>query len=97
MKKKVSERMMTSPQKVAQMQHYWDMLWHLTPDKDKKKNLEKRFGIRNIKLDRNGKILSFEQTEKKIRGFGQFLEAKQQTAVFTFGRLNPPTTGHQKL
>ena len=97
MKKKVSERMMTSPQKVAQMQHYWDMLWHLTPDKDKKKNLEKRFGIRNIKLDRNGKILSFEQTEKKIRGFGQFLEAKQQTAVFSFGRLNPPTTGHQKL
>ena len=97
MKKKVSERMMTSPQKVAQMQHYWDMLWHLTPDKDKKKNLERRFGIRNIKLDRNGKILSFEQTEKKIRGFGQFLEAKQQTAVFSFGRLNPPTTGHQKL
>ena len=41
--------------------------------------------------------MSFEQTEKKIRGFGQFLEAKKQTAVFSFGRLNPPTTGHQKL
>ena len=97
MKKKVSERLMTSPQKLAQMQHYWDNLWHMTPDKDKKKNLERRFGIRNIKVDKRGKILSFEQVEKKIRGFGQFLEAKQQTAVFSFGRLNPPTTGHQKL
>ena len=97
MKKKVSERLMTSPQKIAQMQHYWDNLWHMTPDKDKKKNLERRFGIRNIKVDNRGKILSFEQVEKKIRGFGQFLEAKQQTAVFSFGRLNPPTTGHQKL
>ena len=97
MKKKVSERLMTSPQKIAQMQHYWDNLWHMTPDKDKKKNLERRFGIRNIKVDKRGKILSFEQVEKKIRGFGQFLEAKQQTAVFSFGRLNPPTTGHQKL
>ena len=95
--KKVSERLMTSPQKIAQMQHYWDNIWHLTPDKDKKKNLERRFGIRNIKVDNRGKILSFEEIEKKIRGFGQFLEAKQQTAVFSFGRLNPPTTGHQKL
>ena len=97
MKKKVSERLMTNPQKLAQMQHYWDNIWHLTPDKDKKKNLERRFGIRNIKVDNRGKILSFEEIEKKIRGFGQFLEAKQQTAVFSFGRLNPPTTGHQKL
>jgi phosphopantetheine adenylyltransferase len=95
--KKVSERLMTNPQKLAQMQHYWDALWHLTPDKDKKKNLERRFGIRNIKVDNRGKILSFEQTEKKIRGFEQFLEAKQKTAVFSFGRLNPPTVGHQKL
>ena len=36
--KKVSERLMTNPQKLAQMQHYWDNIWHLTPDKDKKKN-----------------------------------------------------------
>ena len=35
MKKDTNERMMTSPQKLAQMQHYWDKLWHLTPDKDK--------------------------------------------------------------
>ena len=94
---KVSERMMSSPQKVAQMQHYWDNLWHMTPDKDKKKNLERRFGIKNIKVDKRGKILSFEEIEKKVRSFEQFLEAKQKTAVFSFGRLNPPTIGHQKL
>ena len=89
--------MMSSPQKVAQMQHYWDNIWHLTPDKDKKKNLERRFGIKNIKVDKRGKILSFEEIEKKVRSFGQFLEAKQKTVVFSFGRLNPPTVGHQKL
>ena len=43
------------------MQHYWDKLWHLTPEKDKKKNLERRFGIKNIKVDKRGKILSFEE------------------------------------
>ena len=94
---KISERAMTNPQKLTQMQHYWDALWHLTPDNDKKKNLEKRFGIRNIKIDNRGKILSFEEIEKKVKSFEQFLEAKQKTVVFSFGRLNPPTVGHQKL
>ena len=97
MKNKVSERIMSTPQKLTQMQHYWDAIWHLTPDKDKKKNLERRFGIKNIKVDKRGKILSFEEVEKKVRGFEQFLEAKQKTAVFSFGRMNPPTIGHQKL
>ena len=95
--KKVSERMMSTSQKLTQMQHYWDAIWHLTPDKDKKKNLERRFGIKNIKVDKRGKILSFEEIEKKVRSFEQFLEAKQKTVVFSFGRLNPPTVGHQKL
>ena len=95
--KKVSERMMSTSQKLTQMQHYWDAIWHLTPDKDKKKNLERRFGIKNIKVDKRGKILSFEEVEKKVRSFEQFLEAKQKTVVFSFGRLNPPTVGHQKL
>ena len=49
--KKVTERLMSNPQKIAQMQYYWNKLWHLTPDKDKKKNLEKRFGIKNLKVD----------------------------------------------
>ena len=94
---KVSERSMSNLQKVTQMQHYWDNLWHMTPDKDKKKNLERRFGIKNIKVDKRGKILSFEEIEKKVKGFEQFLEAKQKTVVFSFGRLNPPSVGHQKL
>ena len=34
---KVSERSMSMMQRITQMQHYWDKLWHLTPDKDKKK------------------------------------------------------------
>ena len=89
--------MMTNPQKLTQMQYYWDKLWHLPPEKDKKKNLERRFGIKNIKVDKRGKILSFEEIEKKVRSFEQFLEAKQKTVVFSFGRLNPPTVGHQKL
>ena len=25
------------------------------------------------------------------------IEAKQKTAVFAFGRMNPPTIGHSKL
>ena len=38
-----------------------------------------------------------EEIERKIDGFAQFLEAQQKTVVFSFGRLNPPTIGHQKL
>ena len=62
-KKKVSERTMTQPQKVAQMQHYWDNLDHMASDERKKKSLEMRFKIRNIKLDprKKGKILSFDE------------------------------------
>ena len=32
-----------------------------------------------------------------IKGFRELTEAKGDTAVFTFGRFNPPTTGHEKL
>jgi predicted kinase/phosphopantetheine adenylyltransferase len=33
-----------------------------------------------------------------VKKFGKFLtEAKDKGAVFTFGRFNPPTTGHEKL
>ena len=32
-----------------------------------------------------------------IKGFRELIEAKGDTAVFTFGRFNPPTTGHEKL
>lgn len=55
------ERLMTQPQKVAQMQHYWDNLWHMATDKVKKKSMFTRFGIKNIKLGKNGKIISFDE------------------------------------
>ena len=32
-----------------------------------------------------------------MKKFSQFVEAVGKTAVFTFGRFNPPTIGHQKL
>ena len=32
-----------------------------------------------------------------IKSFRELTEAKGDTAVFTFGRFNPPTTGHEKL
>ena len=105
MKKKISERTLTSKQAITQMNHYWKDLDHLASDAVKKKSMDDRFGIKDIKLDRYGNIISFnkykrgqfEQQESKIEGFSKFLEAKQKTAVFSFGRLNPPTIGHQKL
>ena len=186
MKKKLSERTLTSKQAVTQMNHYWKDLDHLASDDKKKKNMDMRFGIKDIKLDRYGNIISFnkykrgafeeleideamsrkdmlklalakhkykksggkvekqpptpakgdakaakdiqdyrkklkgipnfhhphnpvakqqrykygrkkEEVESKIEGFSKFLESKQKTAVFSFGRFNPPTIGHQKL
>ena len=35
--------------------------------------------------------------KNKMRSFREILEARGDTAVFTFGRFNPPTTGHEKL
>ena len=32
-----------------------------------------------------------------IQSFKQFKEATEKSVVFTFGRFNPPTTGHEKL
>ena len=32
-----------------------------------------------------------------MKNFSQFVEGKKSIAVFTFGRFNPPTVGHQKL
>ena len=173
MKKKVSERTLTSKQAVTQMNHYWKDLDHMASDVVKKKNMDMRFGIKDIKLDRYGNIVSFDKykrgafeeleidevygtvkisgkrgrlvqhspgevvfvgnkkqaeknlkqlkkdggdgyimqgvtikvgekvkgigEERKIDGFSKFLEAQQKTVVFSFGRLNPPTIGHQKL
>ena len=63
--KKVSERLMSTKQKVDQMQHYWKDLDHMRSVEDKKKNMKRRFGIKNIKLDSRGKILSFEEVDNQ--------------------------------
>ena len=60
----VDERVMSSPQKVTQMNNYWKDLDHMASDERKKKNMETRFGIKNIKLDKKGNILSFESVEE---------------------------------
>ena len=57
----IDEREMTNPQKVSQMQHYWDDLDHIATDERKKKSMQTRFGIKNIKFNQKGKIVSFEE------------------------------------
>ena len=32
-----------------------------------------------------------------MKSFKKLFEAKDEKVVFTFGRFNPPTTGHEKL
>jgi len=32
-----------------------------------------------------------------MKKFSEIIEARGDTAVVTFGRFNPPTTGHEKL
>ena len=64
MKKKVSERTLTSKQQVTQMNHYWKDLDHMASDDAKKKSMDIRFGIRNIKLDRYGNIISFDKYKR---------------------------------
>jgi hypothetical protein len=62
--KKVDERLMSSTQKVVQMQHYWAALDRMASDERKKKNMKSRFGIKNIKLDKRGNIVSFDESDK---------------------------------
>ena len=64
MKKKISERLMTTKQQVGQMNRYWKDLDHLASDDVKKKNMDRRFGIKNIKLDRYGNIISFDKYKR---------------------------------
>ena len=60
----VDERQLSTPQKVQQMNFYWKDLDHLASDELKKKKMQMKFGIKNIKLDQKGKILSFESVEE---------------------------------
>jgi len=61
----IAERQMSTPQKVQQMNFYWKDLDHLASDEMKKKKMQMKFGIKNIKLDPKGKILSFESVEEE--------------------------------
>ena len=104
----IDERMMTSPQKLAQMQHYWDNLDHMASDEIKKKNMKMRFGIRNIKLGNRGrKILSFEedrdykveykkfQSSKKMRKYRAELN-KYNRDRGTYGNGDGKDASHKK-
>ena len=105
----IDERMMTSPQKLAQMQHYWDNLDHMASDERKKKNMQMRFGIRNIKLDprSKNKILSFDedrdykveykkfQSSKKMRKYRAELN-KYNRDKGTYGNGDGKDESHKK-
>jgi hypothetical protein len=60
----IAERQLSTPQKVQQMNYYWKDLDHLASDEMKKKKMAMKFGIKNIKLDPKGKIMSFESVEE---------------------------------
>ena len=46
------------------MQRYWTDLSHLASDDAKKKSMDSRFGIQNIKLDKKGKKIISYKTER---------------------------------
>ena len=73
----VDERVMDSKQKVTQMRHYWDDLDRGASDERKKKSLEIRFKIKNIKLDRRGKIISFEEDRDYKDEYKKFQSSKK--------------------
>ena len=63
--KSFKEYAMSSRQQIQQMQRYWTDLSHLASDDAKKKSMDSRFGIRNIKLDKRGKIISYKTERGK--------------------------------
>jgi len=63
----ITERQLSTPQKVQQMNFYWKDLDHLASDELKKKKMAMKFGIKNIKLDQKGKIMSFESVGRDYR------------------------------
>jgi hypothetical protein len=63
--KSFKEYAMTSRQQIQQMQRYWTDLSHLASDDAKKKSMDSRFGVRNIKLDKKGNIISYKTERGK--------------------------------
>ena len=64
--KSFKEYAMTSRQQISQIQRYWTDLSHMASDDTKKKSMDSRFGIRNIKLDKKGNIISFKTERGKL-------------------------------
>ena len=64
--KSFKEYAMSSRQQIQQIQRYWTDLSHLASDDAKKKSMDSRFGVRNIKLDKRGKIISFKSERGKL-------------------------------
>ena len=104
----IKEKTMSSRQKLQQMQHYWDNLWHMASDVVKKKNMFMRFGIKNIKLGKGGrKILSFDedrdykveykkfQSSKKMRKYRAELN-KYNRDKGTYGNGDGKDASHKK-
>ena len=87
----VDERVMSTPQKVTQMNNYWKDLDHMASDERKKKNMQTRFGIKNIKLDKKGNILSFESVEEEVDAHVKVMIKKGDSAK-TIKKMHPEIT-----
>jgi len=90
-KKYVAERQLSTPQKVQQMNFYWKDLDHLASDEMKKKKMAMKFGIKNIKLDPRGKILSFESVEEEVDAHAKVM-AKKGDSVEAIKKMHPEIT-----
>ena len=61
-----------------------------------REKIKKKQGEEDEELDH--KVHQQTTNESKKKSYEQFIkEARGSTAVFTFGRFNPPTIGHEKL
>ena len=70
--KTFKEYSMSSAQQISQTQKYWNDLRPMSQgskksvEDAKKKSLESKFGIRDIKLDKNGKIISYKTNRGQV-------------------------------
>jgi len=70
--KTFKEYSMSSAQQISQTQKYWNDLRPMSQgskksvEDAKKKSLENKFGIRDIKLDRDGKIISYKTDRGQV-------------------------------
>jgi len=89
--RKLDEKSMSSKQKVDQMNYYWKDLDRNADDERKKKNMKTRFGIKNIKLDKTGKIVSFESVEEEVDAHVKVMIKKGDSAK-AIKKMHPEVT-----